>query len=51
VASSVINGKRGPLSCEGSIPQYRECLGKEAEVGGLGSRERQERIRDFQRRN
>jgi hypothetical protein len=32
-------------------PGIGECLGQEAGVGGLGSRERRERIGDFQRGN
>jgi hypothetical protein len=38
VAYLVINGRRGPRSCEGSIPQYRGMPGLGMEVGGLGSR-------------
>ena len=34
----VIKGRRGPWSCEGSMPQCREMPGQEAGVGGLMSR-------------
>jgi hypothetical protein len=51
MAYSVINGKRGPWSCEGSMPQYRGMPGPGMGVGGLGSRGRQEGIGDFQREN
>jgi hypothetical protein len=37
---SVINGRRGPWSCEGSMPQCRGCQGQEVGVGGLVSRGR-----------
>jgi hypothetical protein len=33
-----IIGRRGPWSCEYYMPQYGECQGQEAGVGGLGSR-------------
>ena len=39
MAWSVINGRRGPRSCEGSMPQYRGMPGPGMGVGGLGSRE------------
>jgi hypothetical protein len=37
----VINGRRGPRSCEGSILQYRGMPGPGMGVGGLGNRERE----------
>ena len=46
-----INGRRGPWSCEGSMPQYRGMPGPGMGVGGLGSKGRWERIGDFQRGN
>ena len=33
----VINGRRGPWSCEGSTPQYRGMPGPGLGVDGLGS--------------
>jgi hypothetical protein len=51
MAFLVINGRRDPRSCEGSVPQYRGMLSQEAGMGGLGSRERVERIGDFHRGN
>jgi hypothetical protein len=51
VAKSVINGRRGPRSCEGSKPQYRGMPGLGMGVAGLGSRERGKGIGDFQRGN
>jgi hypothetical protein len=47
LALSGINERRGPWSCEGSMPQYREC--QDREVGGLGNKEREEGIGGFQR--
>jgi hypothetical protein len=47
VASSVINGRRGPWSCEGSMPQYRVMPEPGMGVGVLGSRWRREEIGDF----
>jgi hypothetical protein len=41
----------GREACEGSVPQYRECQGQEAGVGGLGSRGRVKGIGDFRRGN
>jgi hypothetical protein len=32
----VINGRRGPWSCEGSMPQYRGMIGPGMGVGELG---------------
>jgi hypothetical protein len=46
-----INGRRGPSSCEGSMPQYRGMPGPGMGVGGLGSRGRREWIGDFRRVN
>jgi hypothetical protein len=46
-----INGRRGPKSCEGSMPQYRGMPGLGMGVGGLGSSGRREEIRDFRRGN
>jgi hypothetical protein len=40
MALSVINGRRGPWFCEGSMPQYRRMPGPGIGVGGLGSRGR-----------
>jgi hypothetical protein len=34
---AVINGRRGPWSCEGSMPQYKGMPGPGMGVGGLGS--------------
>ena len=51
MAYLVINGKRGPRSCEGSMTQYREMPGPGMGVGGLGSRQMGEGIGDFQRGN
>jgi hypothetical protein len=47
----VINGRRGPWSGEGSMPQYRGMLGLRMGVGRLGSRGREEGIGDFWRGN
>jgi hypothetical protein len=47
----IIIGRRGPRSCEGSMPQYREMPGPGMGVGGLGSREMGEGIGDFLRGN
>ena len=46
MAYSAINGRRGPRSCEGSMPQYRGMPGLR-----MGSRGRGEEIGDFQRGN
>jgi hypothetical protein len=43
----VINGRRGPWSCEGSIPQYRGMPGPGIGVGDLGSRGSRDGIGDF----
>jgi hypothetical protein len=51
MAKLVTNVRRGSWSCENSIPNIRECLDQEVGVGGLGSREREERIGGFQRGN
>ena len=48
---SIIDGRRGPSSCEGSMPQYRGMPGLRMGVGGLGSRGRGEVIGDFWRGN
>jgi hypothetical protein len=48
---SVINGRRGPRSCEGSMSQYREKEGPGMRVGSLGSKGRWEGIGDFRRGN
>jgi hypothetical protein len=37
IAQSVIIGRRGPWSCEDSMPQYRQCQDQEVGVGGLES--------------
>jgi hypothetical protein len=42
MAKSVINGMRGPWSCEGSMPQYRGMPGPRMGVGVLGSRGRRD---------
>jgi hypothetical protein len=39
MALLVINGRRGPWSCEGSVPQYRGMPGPGMGVGGMGSRQ------------
>jgi hypothetical protein len=44
-----INGRRGPWSWEGSIPRVGECQDREAEVGGLLNKGRQEGIEGFWR--
>ena len=36
MAYSVINGRRGPWSCEGSMPQYRGMPGPESRSGWVG---------------
>jgi hypothetical protein len=41
---SVINGRKDPWSCEGSMPQYRGMSGSGMGVGVLGSRGRGEGI-------
>jgi hypothetical protein len=51
VSWSVINGRRSPWSCEGSMAQYRGMPGLGIGVGGLGSRGRWEGIGDFQMGN
>ena len=38
MALPVINGRRVPTSCEGSMPQYRGMRGPGMGVGRLGSR-------------
>jgi hypothetical protein len=43
----VINGRKGPWSCEGSMPQYRGMPRMGMGVGGLGSRGKGEGIGDF----
>jgi hypothetical protein len=43
MALLVINGRRGPWSCEGFMPQYRGMPGPGMGVGGLGSRGRGDR--------
>jgi hypothetical protein len=47
MAWSVINERRGPWSCEGSMSQYRGMPGPEMRVGVLGSRGSGERIGNF----
>jgi hypothetical protein len=49
--AEVINGRRGPWSYEGSMPQYRGMPGPGMGVGGLVSRGRGlgEEIESFQR--
>ena len=47
----VINGRRGPWSCEGSMPQYRGMPGPGMGVGELGSRGRGEGTGNFWRGN
>jgi hypothetical protein len=39
---TLINGRRGPRSCEGSMPHYRGMPGLGMGLGGLGSRRRGE---------
>jgi hypothetical protein len=36
--AEVIKGRRGPWSCEDSMPHYRGMPGPGMEMGGLGSR-------------
>jgi hypothetical protein len=47
----VINGRKGPWSCEGSMPLYRGMPGPGMGVGGLRGRGRGKRIGDFQKGN
>jgi hypothetical protein len=42
MAKSIINGRRGPWSCEGSMPQYMGMPGPGIGVGGLMSRGRED---------
>ena len=51
MAYSVIHGRKGPRSFEGSIPQYRGMPGPGMGVGGLESKGRGERLGDFWRGN
>jgi hypothetical protein len=44
---SVINGRRGPWFCEGSMPQYRGMPEPGMGVGVLGNRGRGKGIGDF----
>ena len=46
---SVMNGRRGPWSCEGSMSPYRGLPGPGIGVGGLWNRGKEEAIGDFQR--
>jgi hypothetical protein len=46
----VINGTRGPWSCEGSMAQYRG-MPEPGSRSGLGNRERREGTGDFQKGN
>jgi hypothetical protein len=50
MAYSVINGRRGPWSCEGSMTQYRGMPGAESRIGWVGE-QGVERVGDPQRRN
>ena len=43
----VINGSRGPRSCEGSMPQYREMPGPGSGSGWVGEQEEREGYREF----
>ena len=47
MAESVINGRRGPWSCEGSMPQYRELPGPGKGSGWVDSRGEREGIGVF----
>jgi hypothetical protein len=44
MAYSVINGRKGPWSCEGSMPQYRGIPGLGSRSGWVG--EQGEGVRD-----
>ena len=44
---SVINGRRGPWSCEGSIPQYRGMSGPGRGVCWVGEQVKGEKDRGF----
>ena len=46
-----MNGRKGPWSCEGSMPQCKGARTRNLGVGGLVSREKGEEIGDFQRGN
>ena len=47
MALSVINGRRGPWSCEGSMPQYRGMLGPGSWSGWVGEQGEVGRERGF----
>jgi hypothetical protein len=51
MALLLINGRRGPWSCEGSMPQYRGMPGPGPGVGGFVSMVKGEEIGDFWREN
>ena len=51
MAFLVINGRRDPRSCEGSMPQDRRMPGLGMGMGGMVSRGKGEGIEDFQRGN
>jgi hypothetical protein len=44
---SVINRRRGPWSCEGSMPQYRGMPGPGNMSGWVGDRRNRDKIGDF----
>ena len=47
----LVNGRRDPRSCEGSMLQYRGMPGPGTGVGELGSRGRGKGIGNFRRGN
>jgi hypothetical protein len=51
VAELVINGRRGPWSYEGSMPQYRRMSGPGSGSGWVGEQGVGERIGEFWRGN
>jgi hypothetical protein len=48
--SSTINGRRGPWSCEDSMPQYREMLGPGSANGWVREQEEGRGYRGFSER-
>ena len=45
----LVNGRRSPWSCEGSMPQYRGMSGPKSGSEWVGEQEKEDR--DFQRGN
>ena len=51
MALLLINERRGPRACEGSMPQYRGMPGPGSRSGWVGEQREGERIGDFWKGN